>query len=106
MLQLDDGAPDGPYLRACERQLEDTERQSLAERVLSHLRDRQNAVRLDAIRAALRVRMQSVVDTLRDLEQDGRVSRTDSGWHAAAVDSLREPGETEAGSAEEQPAQG
>ncbi len=106
LLELDEGTSDGPYLRTCEREPEDTERQSLIERVLSYLALQRGAVKLDAIRAGLRVRMQSVVDTLRELEQDGRVSRTDCGWQVALVDLRTKSGETEAGSAEEQPAEG
>ncbi len=81
-LELFDEAQPGPYLRMCERESEATAPTTLSERVLAFLEERPEAVKLDAIRGALRVRMQSVVDVLRDLEEGGRVVRDERGCRA------------------------
>ena len=55
----------------------------LADRILAHLRhDRPTAHR--SLRAALRVRDQTLSDTLRSLEAQGRLSRTTHGWRLSA----------------------
>ncbi len=81
-LELFDEAPTGPYLRMRERDLGASDPPELGERVLDFLGEQQEAVKLDMIRGALRVRMQSVVDVLRDLEAGGRVLRDECGWRA------------------------
>jgi hypothetical protein len=106
LLQLCNEEPHGPHLRTCDHDPQPSDGEPLASRVLAHLEDEGGPCKLDAIRAALRVRMQSVVNMLRELAHDGRVRRVDGGWQAKPPDSPREPGETEAGSAEAQPAQG
>jgi len=105
-LELCDEEPSGPHLRMCESDPDPTAPAPLATRVLEHLEEQGGACKLDAIRAALRVRMQSLVDVLRELELKGRVRRVDGGWQVAPPAWPREPGETEAGSAEAQPAEG
>lgn len=101
-LELCEDGPPGPHLRRCEGEPEKTATESLATRVLEYLRDKVEPCKLDAIRTEMRVRMQSVVDVLRDLEHGGAVRRVDGGWLCTES----EPGETEAGSAEAQPAEG
>ena len=55
----------------------------LADRILAHLRhDRPTAHR--CLRAALRVRDQTLSDALRSLEAQGRLSRTAHGWRLSA----------------------
>lgn len=81
-LELFDEAPQGPYLRPREDESSPTEPLGLAARIVAYLEEQTNGVRLDAIRAALRVRMQSVVDVMRELERCGRVRRGDGGWQA------------------------
>ncbi len=100
----------GPYLRRCDRAHVDgdpqpLDPQPLAERIVVALRSGSGPRRLDDLRAALRVRMQTLVDALRTLEQDGHVRRAGAGWEPALA-STTNSGETEAGSAEEQPAEG
>lgn len=81
-LELFDEPPAGPYLRLRERESESSESPALSERVLAFLEQQPEAVKLDVIRGALRVRMQSVVDVLRDLEEAGRVLRDEHGCQA------------------------
>ena len=83
-LELFDKAASGAYLRMCDRESEASVPTTLSERVLAFLEERPEAVKLDAIRGALRVRMQSVVDVLRDLEAGGGVVRDERGWRAMA----------------------
>ena len=78
-IELSDQAPAGPYLKTSERESELSEPTTLSERVLAFLEKQAEAVTLDVIRGALRVRMQSVVDVLRDLEERGRVARDEHG---------------------------
>ncbi len=106
-LELSDEGPGGPFLRLCDAVLPElSEQQPLISRVLAALRSAGGTRRLDDLRADLRVRMQSVVDALRKLEAGDRVKRVAGGWEIV-VDQIRiNPGETEAGSAEEQPAKG
>lgn len=98
----------GPYLHLCDQAHVDGDPQPLTERLLDVLRSTDPPRRLDDLRAALRVRMQSLVDALRQLEQDGHVCRGNAGWDLAArrTGPIPTSGDTEAGSAEEQPAQG
>ena len=82
----------------------------LTERILDTLRSADGPRRLDDLRTELHVRMQSLVDALRQLEQYGHVCRENGGWNLIPSQ-LRLPetsksGETDAGSAEEQPAKG
>lgn len=51
---------------------------------MAFLVERPEAVKLDVIWVALRVRMQSMVDVLRDLEEAGGVVRDEHGWRAVA----------------------
>jgi len=103
MLQLCDQGPGGPHLRLNGAAPAPPEPTTLADRVLEYLRNHGGARKLEEVRAAVRVRMQSVVDTLRDLESIGEVRRTAGGWR---LGDRTESGETEAGSAETQPAKG
>lgn len=96
---------DGPYLHRCDHQVHiDGEPQPLAGRILAALRSTDGPHRLDDLRAALRVRMQSLVDALRQLEQNGHIKKTPQGWCTCGVP--KSPGETDAGSAGAQPAKG
>lgn len=98
----------GPHLRLCDGLLssELPEQQLLTDRILERLRCAGGPCRLDDLRADLRVRMQSVVDALRQLESDHRVQRVAGGWELVLERMSTNPGETEAGPAEEQPAEG
>lgn len=84
-LELCDDVPAGPYLGMRKGESESSESPALGERVLAFLEEQPEAVRLDAIRGALRVRMQSVVDVMRELEQSGRVCRDTSGWRRLPI---------------------
>lgn len=92
-LALCDEGPLGPHLRICEDAPQAIDPVPITTRILEHLDAQANTCKLDAIRKALRVRMQSVVDGLRDLEQDGRVQRVSGGWQSAA----QEPTPTDQG---------
>jgi hypothetical protein len=100
----------GPYLRRCDRSHVDDDPQPLTERILAALRSTGGPRRLDDLRTALRVRMQTLVDALRQLEQDGHACRAGAGWepapHQTRPTRTTNSGQTEAGSAEEQPAEG
>jgi hypothetical protein len=101
----------GPYLRRCDQpQQPEGDPQPLTGRILDALRSTGGPRRLDDLRTALRVRMQTLIDALRQLERDGHVRRAGAAWDLALRRSLPAPttssGETEAGSAEEQPAEG
>ena len=100
----------GPYLRLCDLPQAEPGQKPLAERILETLRLLGGRRRLDDLRADLRVRMQSLVDALRELEQDGHVRRDNGAWNLTIRQQLllgtSDSGETEAGSAEEQPAEG
>jgi len=111
-LELCDEQPAGPYLRRChDPEPSPQEPQPLTERILDALQSGQRPRKTDDLRAQLRVRMQSVVDAMRVLEIDRRVRRADGGWDVVCEDerptlTTNQSGETEAGSAEEQPAKG
>jgi hypothetical protein len=97
-LELDTTAECGPYLRV-KRGAIDSELPSerpLAERIVDHLAGGQAPCRLDALRAALKVRMQSLVAELRRLQQQQRVRRDAKGW---TVSLMKMPGETESSAA-------
>jgi len=83
-LELVTDAEAGPFLRCAEGQTvdEDVEDRPLSERVLELVSKSGGPVRIQAIRDAVRARMQSVVDVLRDLEAEGRLQRDDDGWRA------------------------
>lgn len=111
-LELCCGQPCGPYLRVCDGPPNESERRPLTELILDALRAAEGPRRLEDLRAELRVRMQSVVDAMRELEHDQRVSRVAGGWDLVLQDgngptsTTSQPGETEPGSAEEQPDEG
>jgi hypothetical protein len=106
-LELCSERPGGPFLRLCDAVLPElSEQQPLTRRILETLRSAGGTRRLDDLRADLRVRMQSVVDALRELESGDRVKRVAGGWEIVVGPIRTNPGETEAGSAEEQPAEG
>ena len=104
----------GPYLQLCDSSLGEPDNHPLTDRILEALRSADGPRRLDDLRTALRVRMQSLVDALRQLEQDGHVRRGPAGWDLVPGqrqapppnESISRSGETEAGSAEEQLAKG
>jgi len=100
----------GPYLRLCDLPEVEPDQQPLCERILDALRLVGGSCRLDDLRADLHVRMQSLVDALRELEQAGRVCRDNGAWRLAPshlmLPGTSESGETEVGPAEEQPAKG
>lgn len=105
MLELCSEAEAGPYLHCCGRPRDNGDTAPpLTERILDMLRASDQPRRLDELRVAMRVRMQSLVDALRQLEHDRLVCRSPHGW--CCCRSRTSPGETEAGSAEEQPAKG
>lgn len=91
-LELCDQELEGPYLRTCERLPEQHATAPLEERLLAYLVQHKDGAKLDPIRAALRVRMQSVVHALRELEELGRVRRTEHGWQAVVTE---ESGDTQ-----------
>jgi len=96
-----------PALRLSDQPHVNGDSPPLSERLLDALRLSDEPRRLDDLRAALRVRMQSLVDALRQLEQDGYAHRTPNGWcRSDLLFPQGSPGETEAGSAEVQPAKG
>lgn len=99
--------PSGPYLRLCDGPAQPDDERPLAERVLDALHA-DGPRRLEDLRGQLRVRMQSLVDALRQLEREQRVARIAGGWELAGdrARSTNASGETEAGSAEAQPAEG
>ena len=102
LLELDEDSP-GPSLRTTERDPAMDGPQTLRDRVLAHLSEQLGPIRQESVREAVRARMQSVVDALRDLEEAGQIERTATGWQVVTTS---ESGETEAGSAEAHPAQG
>lgn len=106
MLELCCDRPSGPYLRLCDDSPTQSQVPSLTDRILEALRSAGQPRRLEDLRAELRVRMQSLVDALRELEHDHRVCRGGAGWCLGPISTTNEPGETEAGSAEEQPVEG
>ncbi len=97
---------DGPYLRLREGAKEEGgPEKSLSDRILEALGSIGCPHKLEQLRASLRVRMQTLIHTLRELEGDRRVQRVNGGWQL--IDSTpNQPGETKAGNAEEQPAEG
>ncbi len=116
-LELCDDSTAGPYLRCCEKETVACEPPPqtcpLTDRILDALRSGDRPWRTDDLRATLRVRTQSVVDALRELENGQRIHRVAGGWDLvvpATVDPVvattTSPGETEVGSAEAQPAEG
>jgi len=102
----------GPYLRCRDQPAPVAhEPRPLSDRVLDLLRDADRPRRLEDLRAELRVRMQSLVDAMRELEARQRVCRGVEGWDLMSSDIDPTPttnasGKTEAGSAEVQPAEG
>ena len=102
----------GPYLRLCEASATQGCERTLAERVLDALLAAGGPRRLTDLRAQLRVRMQSLVDVLRQLQRERRVCRAYTGeWELmfrglGPIPTNEQTGETAAGSAEEQPAKG
>lgn len=105
--------PTGPYLRRCGGPDDPPEpERALTDRILDALSTDERPRRIQDLRAELRVRMQTLVDALRKLERDHLVRRESGGWtHSAAheptvTEDMSISGETEAGSAEEQPAEG
>ena len=106
-LELCSERPGGPYLRLCDAVLPELpEQRLLPDRVVEALRCAGGSRRLDDIRTDLGVRMQRVVDALRQLESEHTVRRVEGEWHLTPKPRQANPGETEAGSAEEQPAEG
>jgi len=82
-LELEDEEPSGAFLRLREQGPDDDEVElPLADRVLAYLEGQLDGAKLHAIRSALRVRMQSVVDVLRELERSGRAKRAGGSWIA------------------------
>lgn len=100
----------GPCLQLCDLPQPEPGQQPLGERILDALRSADGPRRLDDLRTELHVRMQSLVDALRQLEQDGHIRRDNGAWNLISRGSRQpgtsESGETDAGSAEEQPAEG
>ena len=105
-LELCCDLPSGPYLRRRDGSADPPKDQSLTDRILDALPVAEQPRRLEDLRGELRVRMQSLVDALRELERDQLVRREVGGWSRCAAMTTSSSGETEAGSAEEQPAQG
>jgi len=97
--------PTGPYLRRCEGSVEQPNEQSLTDRILDALPVAGEPRRLEELRRELRVRMQTLVDALRELEHDRLVQREAGRWSRCTAPTTFS-GETEAGSAEEHPAEG
>lgn len=82
-LELEDDEPGGAFLRLRELGPDDGEMElPLPDRLLAYLGDQHGGAKLHAIRSALHVRMQSVVDALRDLERSGRAKRVGGSWIA------------------------
>jgi len=100
-LELSDEGPGGPFLRLCGPETShQPESKPLTDRILELLRSTEGTRRVEDLRADLRVRMQSVVDALRELESARQVQRVVGGWGLVTI-----PGETEVG-AEEQLTEG
>lgn len=100
-LELDTNAEHGPYLRVKPAAMETTPSSPtsdppLAERIVDYLAGGHAPCRLDALRGALKVRMQTLVGELRQLEQQQRIRRDAKGW---IVGLMKMPGETESSSA-------
>ena len=102
-LELCTGRVVGPFLQRCDSSQGECDPKPLTGRILTALNGTK-AHRLDDLRAMLRVRMQSLVDALRQLEQGRLIHRTPDGWCRCSPPTS--PGETEAGSAGVQPAEG
>jgi AAA domain len=97
-LELDTNAQHGPYLRVKHAAMETTTQSDkpLTERIIDYLAGVRVPCRLEIIRGALKVRMQTLVGELRQLEQQHRVRRDAKGW---IVTLMKMPGETESSSA-------
>ncbi len=78
---------------------------SIRQQILRLLADQKGALPRTEIRAQLRVNNERLGSSLAELERLGQVRRTAGGWCLAAARPTS-PGETEAGSAGEQPAKG
>ncbi len=102
------------YLRVCDRSTDKQVSASLHRQVLQLLARTPGDLPRTEIRARLRVNNQRLGLCLGELEQLGRIHRAANGWrhvepngwcHVEQCDLIL-PGETEAGSAEVQPAKG
>lgn len=83
-LELVEDAPAGPYLRKLGAdEVEAEPDRPLPGRILAFLTERGEPVGAQALRDAMRVRMQSVVNALRELEASSRLARVDGGWRIA-----------------------
>ncbi len=114
-LELCDESSTGPFLRTCETAAATCRSplppRPLSNRVLDALRSGGQPCKTNDLRAALRVRTQSVVNALHELETQRLIHRVDGGWDLVpaadgAPAAATSPGETDAGSAEAQPAEG
>lgn len=94
------------YLRVCERNTGHEVSASLHRQVLELLARTPGDLPRTEIRARLRVNNQRLGGCLGELERLGRIHRAANGWRHAEKCDLILPGETEAGSAEVQPAKG
>lgn len=96
-LELDAEAECGPYLRVTQAAIEvEPSAKPLNERIVDYLASVRTPCKLEVLRGVLKVRMQTLIDELRQLEQQQRVRRDAKGWIAISV---KMPGETESSSA-------
>lgn len=102
LLQLDVHG-NGTCLRVVKGAVSEASTPSLDDQILEALRSAHQPLPRGVLRAQLRVNNKRLGDALRRLDEGGKVRRSDGGWITTRPDSL--PGEAEAGSAEEQPAE-
>lgn len=100
-------ARDAPYLRLCHRHdAAQGANPLLGRQVLDLLAHTSGGLSRTELRARLRINNQRLGDCLTQLELRGRIRRTPNGWTTAESGPANLPGETEAGSAGVQPAEG
>jgi hypothetical protein len=81
MLRTDNGTP--PYLEVTSH-TKTKDLASLKERILARLDETDAPMTQEALRAALKVRMQNLVCALREMQDDQTLVRTSAGWTAPA----------------------
>lgn len=105
---LSDDAGDAIALQVCgQHGLQASEREAgLEDRILDMLDQAAAPLNRNALRARLRVNNQKLGEALAKLDDHRLITRVDGGWRTPTRSTNELPGETEAGSAEVQPAKG